>query len=152
MTDANDTDKRSSTPPVAESTLLLPEKDTHNRMITVLLIDDSRSVRSKAHEFLVSAGYRAVFAKDGFEALAKVVEFKPDIIFADAMMPRLDGYQTCALLKNNAEYRSTPVVLLSGRNVKIDSERARLIGSTVHLAKPLSSESLVKAVSALVKK
>lgn len=114
--------------------------------ITVLLVDDSKTIRRSASNFLSTAGYNVVTAVDGFEALAKVVEHKPAIIFADIMMPRLDGYQTCALIKNNADYRDIPIVMLSSKDGLFDKARARVVGSDAHLSKPFTAETLTAAV------
>ena len=115
--------------------------------ITVLLVDDSKTIRRSASNFLSTAGYNVVTAVDGFEALSKVVEHKPAIIFADIMMPRLDGYQTCALIKNNADYRDIPIVMLSSKDGLFDKARARVVGSDAHLSKPFTAETLTAAVS-----
>lgn len=115
--------------------------------ITVLLVDDSKTIRRSASNFLSTAGYKVVTAVDGFEALGKVVEHKPDIIFADIMMPRLDGYQTCALIKNNSDYRDIPIVMLSSKDGLFDKARARVVGSDAHLSKPFTAETLTAAVS-----
>ena len=118
----------------------------YNRDIVVLLIDDSKTIRRSASGFLSAAGYSVETAVDGFEALSKVVENRPSLIFADIMMPRLDGYQTCALIKNNADYRNIPIVMLSSKDGLFDKARARVVGSDAHLSKPFSAESLVAAV------
>lgn len=114
--------------------------------ITVLLVDDSKTIRRSASNFLSTAGYNVVTAVDGFEALGKVVEHKPAIIFADIMMPRLDGYQTCALIKNNADYRDIPIVMLSSKDGLFDKARARVVGSDAHLSKPFTADTLIAAV------
>lgn len=114
--------------------------------ITVLLVDDSKTIRRSATSYLSDAGYSVVTAVDGFEALAKVVEHRPSLVFADIMMPRLDGYQTCALIKNNADYRDIPVVMLSSKDGLFDKARARVVGSDAHLSKPFTAESLTEAV------
>ena len=121
-----------------------------NAAITVLVVDDSKTIRRSATGFLTRAGWSVETASDGFEALAKVVEHRPDIVFADIVMPRLDGYQTCALIKNNADYRDTPVVMLSSRDGLFDRARARVVGSDAHLSKPFTEETLVAAVRAHV--
>jgi twitching motility two-component system response regulator PilG len=116
--------------------------------VTVLLVDDSKTIRRSASNFLSNAGYTVVTAVDGFEALSKVVEHRPALIFADIMMPRLDGYQTCALIKNNADYRNIPIVMLSSKDGLFDKARARVVGSDAHLSKPFTAESLKAAVEA----
>ena len=118
--------------------------------ITVLVVDDSKTIRRSATGFLTRAGWSVETASDGFEALAKVVEHRPDIVFADIMMPRLDGYQTCALIKNNADFRDTPVVMLSSRDGLFDRARGRVVGSDAHLSKPFTEATLVAAVRAHV--
>ncbi len=123
----------------------VPTADELSR-ITVLLIDDSKTIRRSATSFLSEAGYSVVTAVDGFEALSKVVEHRPSLVFADIMMPRLDGYQTCALIKNNADYRDIPVVMLSSKDGLFDRARARVVGSDAHLSKPFTAESLRQAV------
>lgn len=114
--------------------------------ITVLLVDDSQTIRSSAASFLNDAGYSVVTAVDGFEALAKVVEHRPAMVFADIMMPRLDGYQTCALIKNNIDYRDIPVVMLSSKDGLFDKARARIVGCDAHLSKPFTAQTLTQAV------
>ncbi len=114
--------------------------------VTVLLVDDNNTIRNSARGFLESEGYMVVTAVDGFEALAKVVEHRPSIVFVDIMMPRLDGYQTCALIKNNADFRDIPVIMLSSREGQFDSARARVVGSDAHLSKPFTAQSLADAV------
>lgn len=117
---------------------------------TVLLIDDSKTVRQSARECLESAGYRVRTAADGFAALAMVVEHRPALVLVDIMMPRLDGYQTCALIKNNADYRHIPVVMLSSKEALFDKARGRVVGSDAHLSKPFTSENLLAVVRRLV--
>jgi len=114
--------------------------------ITVLLVDDSQTIRRSAASLLNEAGYSVVTAVDGFEALSKVVEHRPSLVFADIMMPRLDGYQTCALIKNNADYRDIPVIMLASKDGLFDKARARVVGSDAHLSKPFTAESLTQAV------
>ena len=114
--------------------------------VTVLVVDDSKTIRRSATGFLTRAGCSVETAADGFEALAKVVEHRPDIVFADIVMPRLDGYQTCALIKNNADYRDTPVVMLSSRDGLFDRARGRVVGSDAHLSKPFTEETLLAAL------
>ncbi len=114
--------------------------------VTVLLVDDSNTIRRSARDFLESEGYMVFTAVDGFEALAKVVEHQPSIVFVDIMMPRLDGYQTCALIKNNADFSDTPVIMLSSREGLFDKARARVVGSDAHLSKPFTAQSLADAV------
>ena len=111
-----------------------------------MIIDDSKTIRTSAVGMLEAEGYAVVTAVDGFDALAKVVEHEPDIIFADIMMPRLDGYQACALIKNNARYAGIPVVLLSSRDSIFDKARGRIVGSEHYLTKPFTRRDLLAAI------
>ena len=117
-----------------------------NVALTVLVIDDSKTIRRSATTLLSEEGWHVVTAEDGFEALGKVVEHKPDIVFADIMMPRLDGYQACALIKNNTEYRNIPVVMLSSKDSIFDKARGRIAGSEHYLTKPFTRRELVRTV------
>lgn len=113
----------------------------------VLVVDDSKTVRRSASGFLTDLGLSVVTASDGFEALAKVVDVKPAMVFVDIMMPRLDGYQTCALIKNNADFRSIPVVMLSSKDGLFDRARGRVAGADDHLAKPFDATQMAAAVA-----
>ena len=116
--------------------------------LKVLVIDDSNTIRRSAQIFLGQAKCEVILAEDGFGALAKVVEHEPDIIFLDVMMPRLDGYQTCALIKRNPKFSSIPVVMLSSKDGLFDRARGRLVGADQYLTKPFTRESLLSAVDA----
>ena len=118
--------------------------------VKVMVIDDSKTIRRSAETLLKKAGCEVVTAVDGFEALAKITEHKPDIIFVDIMMPRLDGYQTCALIKNNQSFKSTPVIMLSSKDSIFDRARGRIVGSEKYLTKPFSKEDLISAITAHV--
>ena len=118
--------------------------------IKVVLIDDSNTIRRSGEIFLSQAGCQVVLAEDGFEGLSRVVDTKPDVIFVDIMMPRLDGYQTCALIKNNPEFKNTPVVMLTSKDSLFDRARGQLVGSDQYLTKPFSKKSLIDAVIAQV--
>ena len=115
--------------------------------IRVVLIDDSNTIRRSGEIFLSQAGCKVVLAEDGFDGLSKVVDNKPDIIFVDVMMPRLDGYQTCALIKNHAEFKDTPVVMLTSKDSLFDRARGKLVGADQYLTKPFSKKSLIEAVT-----
>jgi twitching motility two-component system response regulator PilG len=115
--------------------------------LKVLVIDDSTTIRRSAQIFLAQAKCEVILAEDGFGALAKVVEHRPDIIFLDVMMPRLDGYQTCALIKGNPQFSAIPVVMLSSKDGLFDRARGRLVGADHYLTKPFTRESLLSAVS-----
>ena len=115
--------------------------------IKVMIIDDSKTIRRTAETLLEKAGCEVVTAVDGFDALAKIADSNPDIIFVDIMMPRLDGYQTCALIKNNPEYANTPVIMLSSKDGLFDKARGRIVGSDEYLTKPFSKEELFEAIN-----
>lgn len=114
--------------------------------LKVMVIDDSKTIRRTAENLLKKAGCQVFTATDGFEALAKIADSHPDIIFVDIMMPRLDGYQTCSLIKNNDEFKSTPVIMLSSKDGLFDRARGRIVGSEQYLTKPFSREELLGAI------
>ena len=117
----------------------------------VLVIDDSNTIRRSAEMFLRQAGYEVILAEDGFDALAKISDHQPQVIFVDIMMPRLDGYQTCALIKQNSLLKATPVIMLSSKDGVFDRARGRLAGSDRYLTKPFTKEALIEAVEQTVK-
>lgn len=112
----------------------------------VLVIDDSNTIRRSAEIFLKQGGHEVVLAEDGFDALAKVNDCQPDLIFCDILMPRLDGYQTCAIIKRNAKYAGVPVVMLSSKDGVFDKARGRMVGAQDYLTKPFTKDQLLKAV------
>lgn len=114
--------------------------------LKVMVIDDSKTIRRTAETLLKKEGCEVVTAVDGFEALAKIADHKPGIIFVDIMMPRLDGYQTCALIKNNAQFKNTPVIMLSSKDGLFDRARGRIVGSEQYLTKPFTREELLGAI------
>lgn len=114
--------------------------------LCVLVVDDSATIRRSAETMLANAGYEVVTAENGFEALSKITRHRPDLIFVDIMMPRLDGYQTCAIIKNNNEFRHTPVVMLTSKDGLFDKARGRVVGSDQYLTKPFTREELLGAV------
>ena len=114
--------------------------------IKVMVIDDSNTIRRSAEIFLLQAGCTVVLADDGFDALAKITDHQPDLIFVDIMMPRLDGYQTCALIKKNAKFHTTPVIMLSSKDGLFDKARGRMVGSEDYLTKPFTKDQLLSAV------
>jgi twitching motility two-component system response regulator PilG len=120
--------------------------DSPTSAIKVLVIDDSNTIRRSAEMFLRQAGYEVLLAQDGFEALAMISDHRPRVIFVDIMMPRLDGYQTCALIKQNPVFKSTPVIMLSSKDGAFDRARGRLAGSDLYLTKPFTKENLIRAV------
>jgi twitching motility two-component system response regulator PilG len=114
--------------------------------VKVLLIDDSNTVRRSGEIFLSQAGAQVILAEDGFDGLAKVVDNQPHIIFVDVMMPRLDGYQTCALIKKNQQFKTTPVVMLTSKDTLFDRARGKLVGADQYLLKPFNKKSLIETV------
>jgi twitching motility two-component system response regulator PilG len=119
--------------------------------VKVLVIDDSNTIRRSAEIFLRQAGFDVILAEDGFDALAKISDHQPKVIFVDIMMPRLDGYQTCALIKQHPRLKSTPVIMLSSKDGVFDRARGRLAGSDRYLTKPFTKEALIDAVNEYVK-
>ena len=115
--------------------------------LRVMVIDDSKTIRRTAETLLKKEGCEVVTATDGFEALAKIADHQPQIIFVDIMMPRLDGYQTCSLIKHNKVYKSIPVIMLSSKDGLFDRARGRMVGSEQYLTKPFTKDSLLKAVA-----
>lgn len=114
--------------------------------LRVMVIDDSKTIRRTAEMLLKREGADVVTAVDGFEALAKIADLKPQIIFVDIMMPRLDGYQTCALIKNNSNFRQVPVIMLSSKDGLFDKARGRIVGSEQYVTKPFTREELLDAI------
>ena len=118
--------------------------------VKVLVIDDSKTIRRSAENLLAKEGFEVITATDGFDALAKIADARPEIIFVDIMMPRLDGYQTCALIKNNSEFKATPVVMLSSKDGLFDRAKGRIVGSDQYITKPFSKEELLGTIRTLV--
>ena len=112
----------------------------------IVLIDDSTTVRRSGEIFLSQAGCQVVLAEDGFDGLSKVVTTHPDIIFVDVMMPRLDGFQTCALLKNHPDFRNIPVIMLTSKDTLFDRARGKLMGSNQYLIKPFNKKNLIETI------
>ena len=114
--------------------------------VKVLVIDDSNTIRRSAEIFLKQGGYQVLLAEDGFDALAKVNDHEPDLIFCDILMPRLDGYQTCAIIKRNNKFAKVPVIMLSSKDGLFDKARGRMVGSQDYLTKPFTKDQLLQAV------
>lgn len=112
----------------------------------VLVIDDSNTIRRSAEIFLKQGGHEVLLAEDGFDALSKIADYHPNIIFCDILMPRLDGYQTCAIIKKNVNFSSVPVVMLSSKDGVFDKARGRMVGSQEYLTKPFTKDQLLQAV------
>ena len=120
--------------------------EQHPTALKVMVIDDSKTIRRTAETLLRNVGCEVITAIDGFDALAKIADNHPRIIFVDIMMPRLDGYQTCALIKKSAKFHATPVVMLSSKDGLFDRARGAMVGSSAYLTKPFSKDSLLAAV------
>ena len=130
----------------------MPADFTDIRGKKVMVIDDSNTIRRSAEIFLSQAGCQVILAQDGFEALSKINDHQPNIIFCDILMPRLDGYQTCALIKNNSNFKTTPVIMLSSKDGLFDKAKGRIVGSDQYLTKPFSKDELLGAIEQHVKK
>jgi len=118
--------------------------------LKVMVVDDSNTIRRTAETILSKAGCDVVTAIDGFDSLAKIVDVVPDVIFVDIMMPRLDGYQTCALIKNNNEFKKTPVIMLSSKDGLFDKAKGRIVGADEYLTKPFSKNELFEVLERIV--
>nr|WP_231374564.1 MULTISPECIES: response regulator [unclassified Polaromonas] len=117
--------------------------------LKVLVIDDSNTIRRSAEIFLKQGGHEVLLSEDGFDALSKINDFQPDLIFCDILMPRLDGYQTCAIIKRNAKFSSVPIVMLSSKDGVFDKARGRMAGSQDYLTKPFTKDQLLQTVQSL---
>lgn len=117
--------------------------------LKVLVIDDSNTIRRSAEIFLKQGGHEVMLAEDGFDALSKVNDYEPHLIFCDILMPRLDGYQTCAIIKRNAKFSRVPIVMLSSKDGVFDKARGRMVGSQDYLTKPFTKDQLLQTVQEL---
>jgi len=115
--------------------------------LKILVVDDSKTIRRTAETLLTKKGYQVFTAIDGFDALSKIADHQPDLIFVDIMMPRLDGYETCSLIKHNKMFKATPVIMLSSKDGLFDRARGRIVGSEQYLTKPFTKDELLGAVS-----
>ena len=122
------------------------QMDDKFQNLKVMVIDDSKTIRRTAETLLQREGCEVVTAVDGFDALSKIAQANPDIVFVDIMMPRLDGYQTCALIKNSQNYQNIPVVMLSSKDGLFDQAKGRVVGSDEYLTKPFSKDELLNAI------
>jgi twitching motility two-component system response regulator PilG len=122
------------------------DANPHLKGLKVLVIDDSKTIRKTAETLLAKEGCEVFTAVDGFDALAKVADYTPDIVFVDIMMPRLDGYQTCSLIKHNKVFKSIPVIMLSSKGGLFDRARGRIVGSEYYLTKPFTKDELLSAI------
>ena len=123
--------------------------NTSGSAYRVLVIDDSNTIRRSAEIFLKQGGHEVMLAEDGFDALAKVNDYQPHIVFCDILMPRLDGYQTCAIIKRNAKFAAVPIVMLSSKDGVFDKARGRMVGAQDYLTKPFTKDQLLQAVGQL---
>lgn len=123
---------------------------TTNSAFKILVIDDSNTVRQSAEMFLRQGGHEVFLAEDGFDALSKVSDHQPDLIFCDILMPRLDGYQTCAIIKRNPHYEKIPIVMLSSKDGVFDKARGRMVGAQQYLTKPFIKDALLQSVQYFV--
>jgi twitching motility two-component system response regulator PilG len=114
--------------------------------LKVMVIDDSKTIRRSAESLLQKAGCEVITADNGFEALPIISAQHPDIMFIDIMMPRLDGYQTCALVKNNAKYRDIPIIMLSSKDGLFDRAKGKVVGAEQYLTKPFTRDDLLNAI------
>ncbi|MEL7186056.1 MAG: twitching motility response regulator PilG [Pseudomonadota bacterium] len=115
--------------------------------LKILVVDDSKTIRRTAETLLTKEGCQVFTAIDGFDALSKIADHQPDLIFVDIMMPRLDGYETCSLIKHNKVFRDTPVIMLSSKDGLFDRARGRIVGSEQYLTKPFTKDELLGAIS-----
>ena len=115
--------------------------------LKILVIDDSKTIRRTAETLLSKEGCQVFTAIDGFDALSKIADHQPDLIFVDIMMPRLDGYETCSLIKHNKTFKETPVIMLSSKDGLFDRARGRIVGSEQYLTKPFTKDELLGAIS-----
>jgi len=123
-----------------------PAEQTVLDGLKVLVIDDSKTIRRTAETLLTKEGCQVFTATDGFDALSKIADHEPDIVFVDIMMPRLDGYETCSLIKNHSVFRSTPVIMLSSKDGLFDRAKGRIVGSEQYLTKPFTKDELIGAI------
>lgn len=119
---------------------------SNSSALKVLVVDDSNTIRRSAEIFLKQGGHEVMLAEDGFDALAKINDYQPDLVFCDILMPRLDGYQTCAIIKRNDRFAELPVVMLSSKDGVFDKARGRMVGSEEYLTKPFTKDQLLQAV------
>jgi twitching motility two-component system response regulator PilG len=138
--------KEGNPAPVRE-THVADEAASNLQGLKILIIDDSKTIRRTAETLLSKEGCTVFTAVDGFDALSKIADHRPDVIFVDIMMPRLDGYQTCSLIKHNSNFKDTPVIMLSSRDGLFDRARGRIVGSEQYLTKPFTKDELLGAIT-----
>lgn len=138
--------KEGNPAPVRE-THVADEAASNLQGLKILIIDDSKTIRRTAETLLSKEGCTVFTAVDGFDALSKIADHRPDVIFVDIMMPRLDGYQTCSLIKHNSNFKDTPVIMLSSKDGLFDRARGRIVGSEQYLTKPFTKDELLGAIT-----
>jgi twitching motility two-component system response regulator PilG len=138
--------KEGNPAPVGE-THVADEAASNLQGLKILIIDDSKTIRRTAETLLSKEGCTVFTAVDGFDALSKIADHRPDVIFVDIMMPRLDGYQTCSLIKHNSNFKNTPVIMLSSKDGLFDRARGRIVGSQQYLTKPFTKDELLGAIT-----
>lgn len=121
-------------------------QETKTQQLKVIVVDDSNTVRSSAQNILTEMGHDVALAENGYDALSLIVDMKPDIIFLDIMMPKLDGYQTCALIKHNLDYKDIPIIMLSSKDGVYDKAKAKVVGANDFISKPFNAEDLMSAI------
>lgn len=124
-----------------------PQAQDPTAPVKVLVIDDSNTIRRSAEIFLRQGGHEVILAEDGYDALSKINDHEPRLIFCDILMPRLDGYQTCAIIKRNPRFAQVPVIMLSSKDGVFDKARGRMVGSDDYLTKPFTKEQLLRVVA-----
>jgi len=140
--DQKDTERHNQDTPFSGTQI----PSTDDLSVRIMIIDDSKTIRRSAESLLAREGWHVITAVDGFDALGKVVKHQPHIVFVDIMMPRLDGYQTCALIKNNAQFNKVPVIMLSSKDSIFDKAKGRVVGSEHYLTKPFTREDLINTI------
>jgi twitching motility two-component system response regulator PilG len=115
--------------------------------LKIMVVDDSKTVRTSAKEMLTGLGHEVIMSENGYEAISKIVDLKPNLIFLDIMMPKLDGYQTCALVKHNNDYRDIPIIMLSSKDGVYDKAKARVVGANDYITKPFTVEDFITAIN-----
>lgn len=117
----------------------------------VMVIDDSSTIRRSAELFLSNAGYTVITVEDGFDGLVRIMDEMPDLIFIDVLMPKLDGLQTCQIIKRNSLFKDVPVIFLSSKDSEIDKAKGLLMGANDYLTKPFTKESIIEIVKKYIK-
>lgn len=124
--------------------------ESKQESLKIMVIDDSQTIRSSAEKLLSDLGHEVAVAENGYEALSRIVDLKPDLIFLDIMMPKLDGYQTCALVKHNQDFKDIPIIMLSSKDGVYDKAKARVVGANDFISKPFTGEDLITAINNVV--